>query len=138
MGSYWKKILKKGQMSWNWCHLSGEHEFWAKFGSRAKIDRGGFRSPPPKPGKASQTSNWLNMPIVFQSNLNIFFNLEYCFDVIFKANCLLILMKFSTLYILLFHNLRLFFCGAISTPYDYSILYGYLIDQSTLTQHKTC
>ena len=46
-GSYWKKILKKGQMSWNWCHLSGEHEFWAKFGSRAKIDRGGSWSPPP-------------------------------------------------------------------------------------------
>ena len=34
-------------MSWNWCHLSGEHEFWAKFGSRAKIDRGGSWSPPP-------------------------------------------------------------------------------------------
>ena len=47
-GSYGKKILKKGQMSWNWSHLSGKHDFWAKFSSRAKIDRGGSWSPPPR------------------------------------------------------------------------------------------
>ena len=33
-----KNILKKCQMSWNWCFLSGEHDFWAKVGSRAKMD----------------------------------------------------------------------------------------------------
>ena len=42
-----KKILKRGQMSWNWCQLLGEHDFWAKIGSRAKIDRGGGGHPPP-------------------------------------------------------------------------------------------
>ena len=45
-GSYGKKILKKGQMSWNWSHLSGKHDFWAKFSSRAKIDRGAPGVPP--------------------------------------------------------------------------------------------
>ena len=35
-----KKILKRGQINWNWCQLLGEHDFWAKIGSRAKIDRG--------------------------------------------------------------------------------------------------
>ena len=34
-------------MSWNWCQLLGKHDFWAKICSRAKIDRGGSRSPPP-------------------------------------------------------------------------------------------
>ena len=33
-------------MSWNWCQLLGKHDFWAKICSRAKIDRGGSRSPP--------------------------------------------------------------------------------------------
>ena len=41
-----KNILKRGQMSWNWCQLLGKHDFWAKICSRAKIDRGGSRSPP--------------------------------------------------------------------------------------------
>ena len=34
-------------MSWNWCKLLGEHDFWAKIGSRAKIDRGVGAPPPP-------------------------------------------------------------------------------------------
>ena len=33
-------------MSWNWSHLSGEHDFLAEFGSRAKIDRGAPGAPP--------------------------------------------------------------------------------------------
>ena len=41
-----KKILKRGQMSWNWCQPLGTHDFWAKIGSRAKID-GGARGAPP-------------------------------------------------------------------------------------------
>ena len=44
--NFLKKILKKGQMSLNWCHLSGEHDFWTEFGSRAKIDRGAPGAPP--------------------------------------------------------------------------------------------
>ena len=36
-----KNILKRCQISWNWCHLVGKHDFGAKFGSRAKIDSGG-------------------------------------------------------------------------------------------------
>ena len=41
-----KKIPKRGQMSWNWCNLSGEHDFLAEFGSKAKIDRGAPGAPP--------------------------------------------------------------------------------------------
>ena len=35
-----KNILKKDQIGWKCCHLSGEHDFWAEFGSTAKNDRG--------------------------------------------------------------------------------------------------
>ena len=46
-GVFWKKIPKRGQMSWNWCQPLGKHDFWAKICSRAKIAGGGSRSPPP-------------------------------------------------------------------------------------------
>ena len=39
--NFGKKILKTGQMSWNWCLLLGKHDFWAKICSRAKMDREG-------------------------------------------------------------------------------------------------
>ena len=42
-----KKNSKKGSNELELMLPFREHEFWAKFGSRAKIDRGGSRSPPP-------------------------------------------------------------------------------------------
>ena len=33
-----KKSKKKCLMCWKWCHLIGKYDFWAKIGSRAKID----------------------------------------------------------------------------------------------------
>ena len=58
-----KKILKRGQMNWNLCQLLGKHDFWAIICSRAKIPGGGggLLEPPPSPGKASQTSVWLEL-----------------------------------------------------------------------------
>ena len=49
-GDFWKKIPKRGQMSWNLCQLLGKHDFWAKICSRAKI-AGGAPGAPPKPDK---------------------------------------------------------------------------------------
>ena len=47
-------------MNWNWCQRLGKHDFWANICSIAKIVGGDSRSPPPCPGKASQTSVWLS------------------------------------------------------------------------------
>ena len=68
LGRVMEKNLKKGQMSWNWRHLSGKHDFWAKFGSRAKIDRGAPGAPP-APGKASQTSHWLGLRVLIKYSM---------------------------------------------------------------------
>ena len=48
-------------MSWNSFHLSGEHDFLAEFGSRAKIDRGAPGDPPSPPDRPTQTSHWLGL-----------------------------------------------------------------------------
>ena len=42
-----KIILKRDQMSWNWCQLLGKYDFWAKICSRAKRNRGGGGHHPP-------------------------------------------------------------------------------------------
>ena len=46
LGDFWKKIPKRGQMSYNWCQPLGKHDFWPKICSRAKIAGGGSWRPP--------------------------------------------------------------------------------------------
>ena len=55
-----KKYSEKGSNELALLPSSGEHDFWAEFGSRAKIDRGAPGAPPPPDGP-TQTSHWLGL-----------------------------------------------------------------------------